>query len=80
MKSLPFETRHIKVVIQLPTDKHLDMNDSHDAREALKQIVKEWLEIETDVRSTLKIIKVEPRINVESLINENKKKAEMEFP
>ena len=73
MKPLIFTSKDIRVEIRLPSDKSRDLNDEYDMREAVKEIVKQWLELESDVRHTLRIIKVEPKVKIEDLLNTDKR-------
>lgn len=73
MKPLIFNSKDIRVEIRLPSDKARDLNDEYDMREAVKEIVKQWLELESDVRHTLRIIKVEPKVKIEDLLNTDKR-------
>jgi len=51
-------TRHIKVEIREPTGKELDLQDEFDLQQAKKDIFREWLMIESEVKAFFTIINI----------------------
>ena len=49
MKPRRFETRHIRVEIRYPTDKHLDLTDPYDYENAIKMLAQEWDMLDEDI-------------------------------
>ena len=70
-----FLNQNIKVEIRLPNAKYLDLNDEYDQDEAVTQLAREWLSIDTDVKKFLGLVKLDGK-NINLIRDKNQTDAQ----